>query len=217
MRKSYLGVLFIILTILILYLTRDFGKIYTISLHVGKPYKEVLRDSTFPVKSKTVIRQTTPPVEDSTWITSPVIVKFDDPQHGFTLPPTKLVAVGYSKGKVTTVTTSPMLETLPFDELIPLLDHIQQMLKNSGWMPEYEGERHSWFKTDSEANRNALQNLLFDQAVTAGLLIPRKYGMSLIVKCYARCDERDPSTAKYLIDVSIGEDFSNRSPLNAPG
>ena len=210
MRKLILGISLITLVTLIFYLNYSIQKISTISLHIGKSYADILRDSTFPVKSKTVIRQTEPPVEDSTWITSPVIVKFDDPQHGFTLPPTKLVAVGYSKGKVTTVTTSPMLETLPFDELIPLLDHIQQMLKNSGWMPEYEGERHSWFKIESEADRNALQSLLFKQAVTAALLVPRKYGMSLIVKCYARCDERDPNTARYLIDVSVGRDYSHR-------
>jgi hypothetical protein len=81
-----------------------------ISLHIGKPYEDVLRDSTFPVKSNTAMRQTTPLVEDSTWITSPVIVKFDDPQHGFTLPPTKFGAIGYNNGRVTTLTTSPMLE-----------------------------------------------------------------------------------------------------------
>jgi hypothetical protein len=210
MRKLCVGILLAILAILTFHLNRDFGKIGAIALHVGKPYKEVLRDSTSPVKSKTVIRQTTPPVEDSTWITSPVIVKFDDPQHSFILPPTKLLAVGYSEGKVTTFTTSPMLETLPFDQLIPLLDHIQQMLKKSGWIPEFEGERNSWFKIESEADRNALQSLLFKQAVTAALLVPRKYGMSLIVKCYARCDKRDPNTARYLIDVSVGRDYSHR-------
>ena len=129
MRKLILGISFVTLAILILYLNRGTEKIGTISLHIGKSYADILRDSTFPVKSKTVIRQTEPPVEDSTWITSPVIVKFDDPQHSFILPPTKLLAVGYSEGKVTTFTTSPMLETLPFDQLIPLLDHIQQMLR----------------------------------------------------------------------------------------
>ena len=210
MRKLILGISLITLVTLIFYLNYSIQKISTISLHVGKSYADILQDSTFPVKSKTVIRQTEPPVEDSTWITSPVIVKFDDPQHSFILPPTKLLAVGYSEGKVTTFTTSPMLETLPFDQLIPLLDHIQQMLKKSGWIPEFEGERHSWFKIESEADRNALQSLLFKQAVTAALLVPRKYGMSLIVKCYARCDERDPNTARYLIDVSVGRDHSNR-------
>ena len=210
MRKLYLGILFAIMTVLIIYLNRDSGEIGTIALHIGKPYKDVLRDSTFPVKSETAMRATTPPVEDSTWITRPAIVKFDDPKHGFTLPPTKFGAIGYNRGRVTTFTTSPMLETLPFDQLIPLLDHVQEMLKSSGWIAEYGDERHSWFKVESESDRSALQSLLFDQAVSAALLIPHKYGMSLIVKCYARCAERDPNTARYLIDVSVGRDYSNR-------
>ena len=116
MRKLYLGILFAIMTVLIIYLNRDSGEIGTIALHIGKPYKDVLRDSTFPVKSETAMRATTPPIEDSTWITRPAIVRFDDPKHGFTLPPTKFGAIGYNRGRVTTFTTSPMLETLPFDQ-----------------------------------------------------------------------------------------------------
>ena len=209
MLKLCLSISFATLTILIFYFNRPPEKNNAISLHIGKPYEDVLRDSTFPVKSNTAMRQTTPLVEDSTWITSPVIVKFDDPQHSFILPPTKLLAVGYSEGKVTTFTTSPMLETLPFDQLIPLLDHIQQMLKKSGWIPRDDHENYTWIKTGSEADRIALQSLLFNKAVTATLLVPRKYSMSLIVKCYARCNEHDPNTAKYLIDVSVGMDLRN--------
>ena len=209
MRKLCAGILLAILAILTLHLNRDFGKIGAIALHVGKPYKEVLRDSTFPVKSNTAMRQTTPLVEDSTWITSPVIVKFDDPQHGFTLPPTKFGAIGYNNGRVTTLTTSPMLEALSFDELIPLFNHLQGVLKKSGWLPR-NTDRNSWLKLDSKLERGVLQRLLFDQAETVVLLIPHKYGMSLSVKCYVRCNERDPNTAKYLIDVSVGKDYSNR-------
>ena len=210
MRKLYLGILFVIVAALIIYLNRDSGENGTIALHIGKPYKDVLRDSTFPVKSETAMRATTPPVEDSTWITRPAIVKFDDPKHGFTLPPTKFGAIGYNRGRVTTFTTSPMLETLPFDQLIPLLDHVQEMLKSAGWIPKDDNENYTWIKIGSEADRKALQSLLFRKAVTATLLIPHKYGMSLIVKCYARCAERDPNTARYLIDVSVGRDYSNR-------
>jgi len=181
-----------------------------ISAHIGKTYEGVVRDSTFPIKAKTVTYPSEPPEPDSVWIRGSVIVKFDDPEHGFTLPPTKFGLVGFNGWKVTTITTSPMLETLPFDQLIPLLDHIQEMLNNSGWIAEYGDERHSWFKVESESDRSALQSLLFDQAVSAALLIPHKYGMSLIVKCYARCAERDPNTARYLIDVSVGRDYSNR-------
>ena len=210
MRKLYLVTLFTALAILIFYLNRAPEKIGTISLHVGKSYIDILNDSTFPVKSNTTMRATTPPIEDSTWITNPTIVNFDDAKHGFTLPPTTFGVIGYNKGIVTTITTSPMLEALPFDQLIPLLDHIQQMLKKAGWVPEDDNENYTWVKTESESDRNALQGLLFNNARTATLMIPHYYGMSLIVKCYVRCNERNPKTAKYLIDVSVGEDFSNR-------
>lgn len=180
----------------------------TISVHVGKSYTEVVLDSTFPVKTKTIIRPTNPPVEDSTWINSPVIVKFDDPKHGFTLPPTKFGAVGYNSGKVTTITTSPMLETLPFDQLVPLLNHVQKLLKTSGWVSQ--DDRFTWINLDSELEKNALQDLLFKQVVVMTLRIPHKYGLSLNIKCYARCNEHNPKTAKYLIDISVGRDFSNQ-------
>src|SRR5450830_196665 len=176
MRKLYLGILFAIMTVLIIYLNRDSGEIGTIALHIGKPYKDVLRYSTFPVKSETAMRATTPPVEDSTWITRPAIVKFDDPKHGFTLPPTKFAAIGYNRGRVTTITTSPMLQTLPFDQLILLINNLQLMLKNAGWTPR--DEYHTWFKLETEIERNTLQTLLFKQVVVMTLLIPHRYGMS---------------------------------------
>ena len=210
MRRLYLGALILGSLFFLIYVTREPTATTVISAHVGKTYEGVVRDSTFPIKAKTVIYPSEPPEPDSVWIRGSVIVKFDDPKHGFTLPPTKFGLVGFSGWKVTTITTSPMLETLPFEQLIPLLNNLQEMLKSSGWIAEYGDERHSWFKIESETDRSALQSLLFNQAVTAALLIPRKYSMSLIVKCFARCAERDPNTARYLIDVSVGRDYSNR-------
>ena len=210
MQRLRLGALVFISSCLLIYITRDPKTTTVISAHIGKPYERVARDSTFPVNAKTVIYPSDPPEPDAVWFKDSVIVKFDDPEHGFTLPPTKFGVVGFNKWKVTTITTSPMLETLPFDQLIPLLDHIQQMLKKSGWIPRDDHENYTWIKTGSEADRIALQSLLFNKAVTATLLVPRKYSMSLIVKCYARCDERDPNTARYLIDVSVGRDYSHR-------
>ncbi|MGZ7458118.1 hypothetical protein ACXPVS_15395 [Pseudomonas sp. Ma2-10] len=176
-----------------------------LALHIGKPYAALVKDSTFPVERKTAIYPSEPPEVDSTWISSPVVVKFDDPQHDFTLPPTKFGAVGYDKGKVSTLTTSPMLEILSFDQLIPLLIHLQEMLKSSGWIPR-DNERHAWLSFNDAIERSDFQNLLFDQVVVVMLLVPQKYSLALNVKCYARCDERNPKTAKYLIDVSVGAD-----------
>ena len=210
MRRLRLGAVILSSLFFLIYITREPKTTTVISAHIGKTYEGVARDSTFPVKTKTVIYPSDPPEPDSVWLRGSVIVKFDDPEHGFTLPPTKFGLVGFNNWKVTTITTSPMLETLPFDQLIPLLDHIQEMLKSTGWIPKDNDQDYSWIKTGTETERNSLQNLLFDKVVVATLLIPRKYGMSLVVKCYARCDERDPNTARYLIDVSVGRDYSNR-------
>ncbi|QAY83294.1 hypothetical protein [Pseudomonas arsenicoxydans] len=83
-------------------------------LHIGKPYVELIKDSTFPVKWKTAIYPSEPPEVGSTWISSPVVITFDDPEYGFTLPKTIYGEVGYNKGKVDGISTSPMVETLPF-------------------------------------------------------------------------------------------------------
>lgn len=175
-------------------------------VHIGKPYESVVQDSTFPVLRKTVNYPSDPPEVDSTWISSPVVMKFDHPRYGFTLPPTKFGAIGYRKEKVSTITTSPMLETVSFDQLVPLIEQLQATLKEAGWQPR-DREDNAWLSVDNEADRSALQKLLFDQVVLVMLLVPHKYGLALNVKCYARCDERDPNTARYLIDVSVGNDY----------
>ncbi|EJM13650.1 MULTISPECIES: hypothetical protein [Pseudomonas] len=205
-RKLILSLVAVMCLFLLAYVIHEQPSVDTISVHIGKSYKDVERDSTFPVRAKTAIYPSEPPEVDSTWISSPVIVKFDDPKYGFTLPPTKFGAVGYNNEKVSTITTSPMLDTLRFDQLIPLLNHLQEMFKSSGWVPR-DSDDHAWLMVSNEDDRNTLQSLLFDQVVVVMLLVPHKYGLALNVKCYARCDERDPKTAKYLIDVSVGADY----------
>ena len=178
-------------------------------VHIGKHYQSVQRDSTSHLEKNTAIYPSEPPHPSSTWISSPTVVEFDDPIHGFTLPPTKFGAVTYRNSKVATVTTSPMLETLPFDELVPLLERLQLMLKARGWAPR-DADKHAWVEVPSDGERSALQSKLFNQVVIVLLQIPYKYTLALNVKCYVRCDERDPDTARYLIDVSIGSDNYNR-------
>ncbi|MGY2291552.1 hypothetical protein ACW9H6_16835 [Pseudomonas sp. SDO528_S397] len=182
-----------------------------ISAHTGKRYEQVVHDSSFPIKSKTVIYPGEKPEPDSIWIRSPVIIKFDDPQHGFTLPPTRFGVVAFNEWKVTTLTTSPMLEALPFEQLIPLLDDLQATLKTAGWTPHY-ADRGGWLNTESEVARNALQRVLFDKIETVTLLIPDKYMLFLTVICAPRCDERAPEKARYLIDISLGKDFTKPGP-----
>lgn len=175
-------------------------------VHIGKTYESVVTDSTFPVLRKTAMYPSDPPHPSSTWVSSPVIIHFDDPEHGFKLPANKFGAIGFDEGKVSTMTTSPMLETVPFDEMIVVLDQLQSQLRNAGWVP-WNAERNPWVKTSTEDDKKVLQGELFEHVVVTVLLIPHKYSLALNVKCYARCDERDPKTAKYLIDVSVGADY----------
>jgi hypothetical protein len=178
----------------------------TLRVHIGKTYDETVADSTFGVPAHTVIYPGNPPHPSSAWISTPVIIHFDDPEHGFTLPVTKFGSIGFDEGKVSNMTTSPMLETLPFDQLVVVLDQLQSQLKNAGWA-EWNTETNPWVNTADEASRKTLQAELFDHVMVTVLLIPHKYSLALNVKCYARCDERDPKTAEYLIDVSVGKDY----------
>jgi len=100
-----------------------------------------------------------------------------------------------------------MLETVTFDQLTSLLNSLQEKLKKAGWVLRDNGTNR-WFSVSNDDDKEALQSLLFDQAESMTLLIPHKYMLILIAKCYARCSERDPKTARYLIDVSVGKDFT---------
>ena len=177
----------------------------TLSFHIGKTYEDVVKDSTFPVKSETADYPSDPPHPSSTWISTPVIITFDDKEHGFTLPATKFGAIGWSEFKAVTMTTSPMLETLPFEQAVELLEGLQHKFRKAGWSPE-PVDGNDWLKIESAEERQQLQAKLFDQLDGVILLVPHKYSLILHIKCYVRCDKRNPRTAKYLIDVGLGED-----------
>ncbi|RON38730.1 hypothetical protein BK666_28385 [Pseudomonas frederiksbergensis] len=176
-----------------------------IAIHIGKSFDTVASDSTFPVKDETAIYPSDPPHPSSTWISTPVVITFDDKQHGFTLPATQFGAIGWSEFKAITLTTSPMMETVPFEQAVKLLDELQQMFKKAGWAPE-SVQGNDWLKIETDEDKVRLQAKLFEQLDGVILLIPHKYSLILHIKCYVRCDERNTETAKYLIDVGLGED-----------
>ncbi|WP_434767249.1 hypothetical protein [Pseudomonas triticicola] len=192
----------LVLAVVVAYSMSGVDRIYA---HIGKPYAEVVKDSSFPVERKTAIYPSDPPKVDSTWISSPVVITFDDPEHGFTLPKTIYGAVGYTKGEVDGITTSPMVESLPFDKTAALLDELQTMFRNANWTPE-PVEGNDWIKVQSDDERRQLQAKLFDQVDGVILLVPHKYSLLMHIKCYARCDERNVKTARYLIDVGLSRD-----------
>jgi hypothetical protein len=174
--------------------------------HIGKAYEQVVQDSSFPVATNTAFSSRTPSEADSTWFNRrKVIIRFDDPDHGFTLPPTKFGAIGYWDGKVTTLRTSPMLEKLPFEQAFQLLNKLQNTFKEQGWTLK-QTEYNRWLNS-SNAGKKALQASLFEEIDQTTLIVPGKYRLVLIMKCSARCNEKNNSTARYLIDIGIGEDI----------
>lgn len=172
-----------------------------LSAHVGKTFEQVVKDSTYPV-----LVRSGGSAKDMQWtnVTKPsVIIVFSDPRHGFTLPPTTFVAVTYMYGKVTTISTSPMLKTLPFDEAVEVLAQLQQQFQAGGWQP-WDKSESRWFDL-TPAGRRRLHQRMHEPGWAEGqeLVVPGKYAMIFRLKCTAGC-AGVPGPERFLIDVGLG-------------
>jgi hypothetical protein len=174
-----------------------------LSVGLGNSYPEIVKNSTYAVRD-----HSTPPQEylgfGSVWIDAPATqLRFSDPQHGFILPPTRFAMVTLMHGKVETITTSPMLDALPFDNAIALVNRLQADFRRGGWEPiERSGERPpSWFNTASAAGLVELR-----RGSTRELVVPHKYAMYFNFKCWTDCGPAPNEKSRYLIDVSMGVD-----------
>ncbi|MFC7651496.1 hypothetical protein ACFQT4_04385 [Pseudoduganella danionis] len=182
-----------------------------ISAHVGKTFDQVAQDSTFPIKARSGGAAT-----DMQWtyVSEPsVIIRFSDPRHGFTLPPTTFAAVTYMHGKVTSISTSPMLKPLPFDEAIELLAQLQQQFQAGGWQP-WKDSDSSWFDL-TPAGRQHLHEALRTRGSIRGqeLIVPGKYTMIFRLHCHAGC-ANVPGPERYLIDIGLGH--ADDAPYERP-
>jgi len=154
------------------------------------------------------VRNSDPPDEKpyysgSTWISRPaVVIVFNDPEHGFTLPPTKFAGIGYEDRRVVTITTSPMLDPLSFDEAIALLNRLQADFKKAGWQPTRTSADGppDWFDTRSPAGIKELR-----VGGSRELSATKRYGMDFNFKCWEECRPEPSAKSVYLIDVSIGD------------
>lgn len=66
-----------------------------LAFRLGHTFEQVAQNSTYPVKERSNL-----PADDpdnrfgATWVTEPaVVIRFTDPTHGFTLPPTKILSI----------------------------------------------------------------------------------------------------------------------------
>jgi hypothetical protein len=179
-----------------------------LSLRVGQPFREVVKNSTYPVMERSNV-----PSEDpmklqagETFVTEPaVILRFDDPRHGFRLPPTKFALVGYMHNRVDTVATTPMLGKLPFDEAVAVLEDIQNQLKAGGWEP-WAGDKSEWFDFTPEGKKRLYARMFVPGFMeTQSLRVPNKYGMTFRLWCAEGCWTREPPYL-FLIDVGVSSD-----------
>jgi hypothetical protein len=177
-----------------------------LSFRPGQAFEGVVKDSTYPVMSRSNLPSESESGWGATWVTEPaVIVRLNDSEHGFTLPPTKFAALSYQQNVVASLATSPMLDELSFDEAVAILENLQNQFKAGGWEP-WANNDSTWFDLTPEGKRR-LYARMFEPgyAQEATLRIPKLYGMIFRLKCAEGCWTREPPY-KFLIDVGVGRD-----------
>lgn len=185
-----------------------------LAFRLGQTFEQVARDSTYPVPARS-----NHPADDpgggkfgATWVTEPsVIICFTDPRHGFTLPPTKFAALTFSENQAVSLATSPMLDPLPFDEAVAILEDLQNQFKAGGWEP-WEKDDSTWFDLTPQGKQR-LHARMFESGYLqqTTLRIPKLYGMTFRLKCNEGCWTKEPPYL-FLIDIGIGTDVYDREP-----
>ena len=184
-----------------------------LAFRLGQTFEQVIRDSSYPA-----LARSNRPADDpdnkfgAIWVTEPaVIIRFTDPKHGFTLPPTKFAALTFAENQAVSLATSPMVDPLPFDEAVAILENLQNQFKTSGWEP-WTKDDSTWFDLTPEG-KNRLYARMFKPGYmeTTILRVPKLYGMIFRLKCTEGCWTREPPYL-FLIDIGVGGDVYGREP-----
>jgi hypothetical protein len=177
-----------------------------LSFRPGQTFEGVVKDSTYPVIARSNLPSESKSGWGATWVTEPaVIVRLNDSEHGFILPPTKFAALSFHQNVVGTLATSPMLDELPFDETVAILENLQNQFKAGGWEP-WANNDSTWFDLTPEGKKRLYARMFepgYGQEAT--LRIPKLYGMVFRLKCTEGCWTREPPY-RFLIDVGVGSD-----------
>ena len=185
-----------------------------LSLRIGQSFGEVADASSYPVRQRSMVPTEETGFSGGTYVREPAVTLcFDDPLHGFVLPPTTFALVTYAHNVVATMSTSPMLDKLPFDQALAILGDLQSQFKAGGWEPQPLGAGSKWFDLTPEGKTRLYQRMFEPgYSQTAELRIPKKYGMTFRLKCTDGCwpDEKPPY--RFLIDVSVGMDTFGSEP-----
>jgi hypothetical protein len=172
-----------------------------LAVQIDWHFEKVVKNSTYPVLKNSTIPRAEFEGSGVVWVTKPaVIIKYDDPDNGFILPPTKFAAINFTDYRADVINTSPMLEALPFDRAAEILEQVQRQLKVAGWQP-LEENNERWLDLSQQGRAE-----LRIHGGSTELVVPkRNLSMYLNFKCFAgNCNSPD-GTARYLIDLSLGK------------
>lgn len=177
-------------------------------LQLNETFEDVARGSTYPVQQRSTLPANDPVVRSGViWVTKPaVIIRYDDPVNGFTLPPTKFAGVLFMHNRVQSIETSPMLDALPFWETVKIFKRLQDQFRDKGWMPNSENYANTWIDLSAEGMRK-LHDSIFGTGMNGSISlgVPKKnLDVMLRMKCFDNCDKQDADKALFLIDVGVG-------------
>jgi hypothetical protein len=99
-----------------------------------------------------------------------------------------------------------MIDPLPFDEAVAVVEKLQNQFQRGGWVP-WEADESEWFDL-TPAGKKRLYERMFERGYyqSAELRVPGKYSTIFRLKCMQGCWTREPPY-RFLVDVGIGEDF----------
>jgi hypothetical protein len=183
-----------------------------LSFRIGQTFEEIARNSSYPVMEHSTLREKDGIQLGATLVTKPaVIIRFTDPVHGFTLPPTKLATLSYQRNVAVSLSTSPMLDKLPFDEAVAVLENLQNQFKTGGWAP-YKNDASTWFDLTPEGKKRLHAAMFKPPFLQQGTLrIPEKYAMTFRFQCAEGCWTREPPYL-FLIEIGLGTDVHGAEP-----
>lgn len=170
-------------------------------VRVGMSYEEVVSRSSFAARAHGL--------KPADWegfgtidVTEPAVTIKYAGKYGFELPPTKFAAITFGNSLVESISTSPMLESRPFEETVEILAQLQERFKAAGWVP-WERNGSVWFDLSPDG-RKALKTRLWRYSESEQwLIVPYHAGIIFRIKCVKTCDG-NIDDARFLIDVGIG-------------
>ncbi|BDT57946.1 hypothetical protein MasN3_14400 [Massilia varians] len=99
-----------------------------------------------------------------------------------------------------------MLDKLPFDQAVEVLENLQNQFKAGGWEP-WRANDHEWFDFSPEGRKRLHEEMFAPGwSRTEILRVPNKYSMTFRFKCAAGFNRREPPYL-FLIDIGLAHDF----------